>query len=61
MSGARPAETVAAALTRILAERGVGHAFGIPGDYVLGLCAAMEAGPLDLAQKNYGVMIGGFP
>lgn len=43
-----PAETVAEALTRILAERGIGHAFGIPGDYVLGLCAAMERGPLEL-------------
>jgi indolepyruvate decarboxylase len=48
MSERPPGETVAAALTRSLAERGIGHAFGIPGDYVLGLCAAMEAGPLHL-------------
>lgn len=40
--------SVAEAVAATLHARGLGHVFGIPGDYVLGLCAAIEASPLVL-------------
>jgi TPP-dependent 2-oxoacid decarboxylase len=39
---------IVAALIEALRQRGVRRVYGVPGDYVLGLFAALQASPLDL-------------
>ena len=39
---------IVAALIEALRLRGVRRVYGVPGDYVLGLFAALQASPLDL-------------
>ncbi|MCB1747614.1 MAG: alpha-keto acid decarboxylase family protein [Gammaproteobacteria bacterium] len=41
-------QTIVSTLIDSLARRGVGHVFGIPGDYALGLFDALERSPLAL-------------
>jgi indolepyruvate decarboxylase len=43
-----PAKTVGQHLIRRLQEYGVGHVFGIPGDYVLGFYDQLSKGPLQV-------------
>jgi len=40
------ATTISAYLIHRLQDLGVGHVFGVPGDYVLGFCKALEDSPL---------------
>ncbi len=42
-----PETTISAYLIRRLHALGVGHVFGVPGDYVLGFCKALEDSPLE--------------
>ncbi len=44
------APTIARTLINALAERGLGHVFGIPGDYALGLFHEIEVSDLDLVN-----------
>ncbi|MFN5119463.1 MAG: thiamine pyrophosphate-binding protein, partial [Cyanobacteriota bacterium] len=39
---------IVAALIEALRQRGVRRVYGVPGDYVLGLFAALQASPIDL-------------
>lgn len=39
---------IVAALIEALRLRGVRRVYGVPGDYVLGLFAALQASPIDL-------------
>lgn len=42
------AMTVGGYLLRRLQDRGIGHIFGVPGDYVLGFYDLMEASPIEV-------------
>src|ERR1700742_1436402 len=39
-------ESIGAYLIRRLGEEGIGHVFGVPGDYCLGFFALLEKSPL---------------
>jgi len=45
-------ETIGEYLVRRLAEEGVGHVFGVPGDYVLSFFDQMERGPVTVVNTS---------
>ncbi len=47
------AESIGAYLIRRLGGEGVGHVFGVPGDYVLTFFSQMEKSPLRIVNSSY--------
>ena len=47
-----PSETIGDYLIRRLAEEGVGHVFGVPGDFVLSFFKKLEGGPLKILNTS---------